>query len=208
MDRRTALGALGCLGGVGLAGCLGGDGDGGDGTTPEGGSQATEDESTPTSAFDRPPSITAAAFDDGEPIPTRFSCDGENVSPELAIDDVPDGTARLALVLDDPDAPGGTYTHWLLWNVPATTETIPEGVPPGETVEGLDGASQGTNDAGVVGYSGPCPPRAHDPHTYRFRLLALAAPLDVAPGGDRPAFDSALEQVEHAESVLRGTYDR
>ena len=152
--------------------------------------------------------VVSPAFADGDPIPTRYTCDGENVSPALSVAGVPPDGASLALVVDDPDAPGRTFTHWLLWGLPATTESIPEGVPTGETLSYLGGASQGTNDAGVVGYSGPCPPPSDGPHTYRFRLLALARPADIEPGADRAAFDDAVESVASTETVLRGTYDR
>ena len=214
MDRRRALrvGAggvaawlAGCLGNRGGSGDGGNGGGGGDGPYGGGDRGATDSPATTLSAS---PTITSPAFDDGGAIPTRYTCDGEDVSPELSIADVPADSSSLSLLLDDPDAPGETFTHWLLWDVPASTSRIPEGVPSGETLDTLGGATQGTNDAGVVGYSGPCPPADDGPHRYRFRLHALGEPLDLEAGADRTAFDEALGAVARSGSVLRGTYDR
>ncbi|HKJ59670.1 MAG TPA: YbhB/YbcL family Raf kinase inhibitor-like protein [Halobacteriales archaeon] len=212
MDRRSAL-RVGA-GGVAawLAGCLGnrgGSGNGGsggnDGPYGGGGGGAAD---SPATTLSGSPTIASPAFDDGGAIPTRYTCDGEDLSPELSIADVPADASSLALLVDDPDAPGGTFTHWLLWDVPASTSRIAEGVPSGETLDTLGGATQGTNDAGVVGYSGPCPPADDGPHRYRFRLHALGEPLDLEAGADRPTFDQALGAVARSGSVLRGTYDR
>lgn len=192
---------------VGVAGCVGGDG----GTGEPNGDGATDGDGgtgSPAPTLAGAPSLISPDFDDGAMVPTRFTCDGENVSPELDVRDVPGEAASLALVVDDPDAPGGTFTHWLLWDVPPSTGRLPEGVPRGESVDSLGGASQGTNDADVVGYSGPCPPRDDGAHTYRFRLLALAEPLDLAAAVGRGAFDEALTGVGRSEATLRGTYDR
>lgn len=154
-------------------------------------------------------SLSTPAFDGGESIPTRFTCDGEDVSPKLALGGVPDDAASLALVVDDPDAPGSDpFVHWLLWNVPPSTTTIPEGVPTTETVEDLGGARQGTNGFDEVGYRGPCPPTSHGAHTYRFQLRALDATLDLAAGAKRPALEDAVSGHVVAETTLTGTYDR
>jgi len=216
MDRRSALrvGAGGVA--IWLAGCLGdrsrggggGGGDGQDGGGGDGQGGGGDPDASSGATLSGSPSIASPAFDDGDSIPTRFTCDGENVSPELSIAELPADASSLALLVDDPDAPGGTFTHWLLWDVPASTEAIPEDVPRGESVGGLNGARQGTNDADVVGYSGPCPPAGDGPHRYRFRLHALGEPLDLDAGADRAAFDEALSAVARSGSVLRGTYDR
>lgn len=195
-NRRDVLRATGGLALAGVAGCLGGDGPGG------------PDASTPTGSGGSSPTVESPAFEEGGAIPTRFSCDGEGASPPLSVGGVADDVASLALLLDDPDAPGRTFTHWLLWGVPPSTTSIPGSVPAGETVAGLDGARQGRNDAGVVGYSGPCPPRGDGAHTYRLRLLALAGSLDLPAGAGRSAFDDAVEGRTRAEAVLRGTYER
>lgn len=153
--------------------------------------------------------ISAATFDDGAPIPERHTCEGADVSPKLAVSGIADGIESLALVLDDPDAPRATpYVHWLLWNVPASTPTLPEGVARGKAVEALGGARQGTNDAGKVGYSGPCPPPGHGPHTYRFHLYGLDTTLDLAGGASRAKLDAAMQGHIVAEATVTGTYER
>lgn len=153
-----------------------------------------------------PPALTSPAFEDGAPIPTKHACDGAGVSPPLAVSALPDGAETLALVVDDPDANG--YIHWLLWNVPADTMEIPEDVPRAKTVDALDGAAQGTNSAGKVGYVPCCPPPTDGAHTYRFRLSAVGASLDVDPGADRKRLQNALDGPSTATTTLTGTYDR
>jgi Raf kinase inhibitor-like YbhB/YbcL family protein len=152
--------------------------------------------------LERGPAIAGFEFTDesavreGESIATRFTCDGESVSPALAWTGVPGGTAELALVLEDPDAPGGTFTHWLLYRIgPSTTE--------------LSGATarEGKNDFGDTGYGGPCPPSGEE-HRYVFRLLALHAAVDLEEGADRAAFDEALSAHVLAEARLTATYAR
>lgn len=172
VPTRRALLATGAAAAVtGATGCTDGgqSGDGAGGTASDGLGSA--------------PTLTSPAFADGEPIPTRHACDGEGVSPPLAVADVPGEAETLALVMDDPDANG--YVHWPLWNVPADTDEIPADVPTEETVDSLGGAAQGTNSAGEVGYVPCCPPPADDPHTYRFRLSAVGSTLDLAPGAGR-----------------------
>src|SRR5262245_50894443 len=107
--------------------------------------------------------VTSTAFREGQPIPKQHTGDGKDVSPPLQWSAVPEGTKGLALVCEDPDAPRGTWTHWVLFNLPATTQGLPEGVPAQETV--LGGARQGKNDFGKLGYGGPAPPRGK-PHRY------------------------------------------
>lgn len=202
MGRRDLLVAVSGFLATGFAGCTSSPpGDGPGSPTPEPTRAAS---ATPGAAL----SLGAETFDDGGTIPTRYTCSGDDVSPALSIGGVPDGVTALAIVVDDPDAPGRTFTHWLLWALEPGVVTIPKAVSRGRTVDGLSGARQGTNDAGVVGYSGPCPPRGDQPHTYRFRLLALDEPLGLEPGATRTAFDDALAAVSHAEAVLRGTFGR
>jgi Raf kinase inhibitor-like YbhB/YbcL family protein len=153
-------------------------------------------------------SVTSESFDAGDAIPERFTCDGADVSPPLSIAGIPAATEALALVLDDPDAPGGTFTHWTLWNVPAGETTIPEDILQTETVEDLDGARQGSNDFDEVGYRGPCPPEGDDPHTYRFRAYALESSLDVDPGAAVETVTDALADSGIAGGELTGTYGR
>lgn len=207
MRRRSALRGLVAATTVGLAGCS--VGDGGDGEDPDadgGGGEdgGTDDEGTAESDL----SIASPAFEDGGAIPRRYTADGEDVSPPLSVAGVSEAAAALALVVEDPDAPDPPFTHWLLWNLPAETTEIPEGQPTGaETLPGLGGARQGTNDFDALGYRGPSPP-GDDPHRYRFRVSALDAALDVEAGAKRDAVVSAVEERRVAEATLAGTYAR
>src|SRR5262245_28348362 len=114
--------------------------------------------------------LTSPAFTDGNPIPRQHTGDGADSSPALAWDDVPAGTGAFALVCDDPDAPRGTWVHWVLYNLPADARDLPQGVPATPTLP--SGARQGKNDFGRIGYGGPAPPRGKA-HRYFFRLVAL-----------------------------------
>lgn len=152
--------------------------------------------------------IRTAAFARGEPIPEKYTCEGEDVSPELTIADVPDDAAALAVVVDDPDAPAGTFTHWLLWNVPAETVEIPEAIDRTEEVTELDAASQGENDFGEVGYRGPCPPEGDSPHEYRFTLYVLDDELDVEAGSPRPDVQDELDAKTRDSDQFTGTFAR
>jgi Raf kinase inhibitor-like YbhB/YbcL family protein len=143
--------------------------------------------------------LTSTAFGDGEPIPDRFTCEGADVSPPLAWAELPPGTASLALLVDDPDAPGGTFTHWLAWDIDPAAGAIGEGaVLPAE----------GKNGFGHRGYGGPCPPRGDGPHRYLFRLFALDAPLDLDAGANKGSFQAALAGHVLAAGELTGTYER
>lgn len=183
--RRTFLAAAGAV----ATGCVGGD-DGPD-----------DVETFP---------LTSSAFNDGEQIPTEYTCDGENVSPPLSVGGAPEEAETLALVVDDPDAPNPPFVHWLLWNVPADVEGIPRDVPQGETVGTLDGARQGANDTDTdeIGYFGPCPPPDDGPHTYRFILYAVDTELELEAGATRGELDAALDGATVAEARLTGTYER
>ncbi len=212
MRRRRLLSGLLAATTVGLAGCGGdGGGSGGDGTDGESGDASDGDATpTPTGTVDGAGAlgVTSSAFADGESIPERYTADGADVSPPLSVSGVPDDAAALAVVVDDPDAPSGPFTHWLLWNVPADTTAIPEDQPRQETLPDLGGAAQGTNDFGGVGYRGPSPPSGDDPHRYRFRAFALASALDLEPGAERSAVLSAAEDAAVATGTLTGTYGR
>ncbi|HEX5616016.1 MAG TPA: YbhB/YbcL family Raf kinase inhibitor-like protein [Acidimicrobiia bacterium] len=152
--------------------------------------------------------VTSPAFADGTPVPPRFTCDGDDLAPPLAWSAVPTGTQSLAIVVDDPDASGGTFTHWVVTAIAADT---------GETVEGQSPGVQHENSFGVEEYRGPCPPTDDDAHTYRFTVYALDAPGDVcgSDGDDdscpSPTTQESLEYIgEHvrAEGSLTGTYGR
>lgn len=148
----------------------------------------------------RPVTITSPDFSDGGRIPARFTADGENVSPALVLEHVPADARSLVLIVDDPDAPVGTWNHWLVWNIPPDTRSIPaNSVPPH--------AVQGTNDFGMRNYGGPAPPSGE--HRYFFRLYALrVASLPLAPGAKRKALDAALAGKTVGEATLMGRYSR
>ena len=148
--------------------------------------------------------LSSPAFENGSSIPERYTCAGEDLSPPLHIEDVPHAAQTLALIVEDPDAPNGTFCHWILWNLSTETTDLPEELPAGETVLGLAPAAQGKNDFGTVGYRGPCPPEG-DSHRYRFRLLALDAMLRLNPGSDRARLDEEIEGKILAETELIGT---
>jgi Raf kinase inhibitor-like YbhB/YbcL family protein len=149
--------------------------------------------------------LTSTAFREGTPIPGQYTGDGRNSSPPLQWRDLPAGTRSLALVCEDPDAPRGTFTHWVAYNLPAESRELPEGVPTEPTLS--DGTLQGTNDFGRVGYGGPAPP-AGKPHRYFFKLFALDGPLHLPPGVTRPQLLAAVKGRVLAEAQLMGTYSR
>jgi hypothetical protein len=138
-------------------------------------------------------------------MPANHSCDGVDASPALKWDGVPAGTKSFALVCDDPDAPGGSWVHWVIYGIPAGASELPENVAKTDVVAGL---KQGVNDFGRVGYGGPCPPRGHGAHHYHFRLYALDADLNLAPRLSRRQFEAAMKGHVLAQTELVGTYQR
>ncbi len=150
--------------------------------------------------------LTSPAFAEGQPIPAKYTCDGANVSPALAWRGVPGGACNLVLLCDDPDAPAGTWLHWLLYDLDASFSSLPEGVPAQETVS-ANGARQGRNDFKKIGYGGPCPPRGK-PHRYFFRIYALDSELLLKPGLDRASVERAMQGHIIAQGQLMGTYQR
>jgi len=154
------------------------------------------------SELEQGPTVAGFEFADsdvaeGESIEVRFTCDGEEISPELAWEGVPEDTQELALALEDPDAPGGTFTHWLVYGIDPTVTMLP----------GAEMLSQGENDFGETGYGAPCPPHG-EKHRYVFRLLALDAQVGLEPGADRAAFDKAVAPLMLAEARLTAIYKR
>lgn len=150
--------------------------------------------------------LESSAFSDGDAIPRRFTCEGEDVSPPLHWSDAPAGTRSFVLLCDDPDAPAGTWRHWAAYDIPVSRAALPEGAG---RRHGKDGLMQAINDSGRAGYSGPCPPRGHGPHHYRFRLLALST--DRLPAPKEPSCrDVEREARKHliAEAILIGLYER
>jgi Raf kinase inhibitor-like YbhB/YbcL family protein len=144
---------------------------------------------------------------DGEPIPIFFTCDGEDSSPTLAWSGVPDGAQELAIVVEDPDAPGGTFTHWLVYGLDPDLDSLPNGIGPEPQMGSPRALKQGENDFGRVGYEGPCPPPGEE-HDYVFRLVALHAPMDLAPGATRTELDAAIEPHVLDETSITAPYGR
>jgi hypothetical protein len=148
--------------------------------------------------------LTSKSFADGDMIPIRFTCNGEDVSPPLEWSGVPPNARSLALVMDDPDAPMGTWVHWVLYNIPPGTSSLAEGIPTGETT--LVG-TQGKNDSRRSGYSGPCPPRGMA-HRYYFKLYALDSDLKLPPGLRKSDLEKAIQGHILAQGQLIGRYAR
>ncbi|MFZ6030139.1 MAG: YbhB/YbcL family Raf kinase inhibitor-like protein [Chloroflexota bacterium] len=149
--------------------------------------------------------LTSTAFEAGGAIPPRYTCQGEDLSPPLDWNTVPDGTKSLVLICDDPDAPNGPFSHWVLYDIPPEQLGLAEGIPPKGRLD--FGGAQGRNDFGTVGYGGPCPPIG-ETHRYYWRLYALDAPCELLQGATRAQVfdwihDHLLEQTE-----LVGTFTR
>lgn len=149
--------------------------------------------------------LRALAFTQGADIPMQFSCDGANVSPALRWDRAPTGVETFAFVMDDPDAPGGTWVHWVLYDLPATALELPEGVEPTDRLPA--GARQGRNDFGRIGYGGPCPPPGAA-HRYYIRLYALDVRLDLQSGATRAQLDRSMKGHILAHAEVMGRYRR
>jgi Raf kinase inhibitor-like YbhB/YbcL family protein len=148
--------------------------------------------------------LTSPAFTEGGTIPRQFTGDGRNVSPPLQWSDVPESVRSFALICDDPDAPRGTWVHWVFFNIPADMRSLAEGVPP-DTHPG--GANHGTNDFKELGYGGPAPPRGK-PHHYFFKLYALDTLLDLKAGASKQQVVQAMEGHVLAIAQLMGQYGR
>lgn len=143
--------------------------------------------------------VSSMAFAEGAAIAVKYTCDGADVNPPLTIGAIPAGTRSLALIMDDPDAPVGTWVHWVAWNIPAQTNAIPEnGLPAG--------ASQGRNSWNRNGYGGPCPPSGT--HRYFFKLYALRTTLTLAPTATKADLERAMQGHVLAAGQLMGTYKR
>src|SRR5579859_82209 len=149
--------------------------------------------------------LTSSAFAEGQPIPAKYSCDDRNVSPPLKWTGTPESAKRLALIADDPDAPVGTWVHWVLYDLPANTTELPEDLPKGQYTPG--GGKQGLNDFKHLGYGGPCPP-AGKPHRYFFKLYALDTELEYKAATTKKELERAMEKHILAQGQLMGTYKR
>jgi Raf kinase inhibitor-like YbhB/YbcL family protein len=146
-----------------------------------------------------------SVFEPAGQIPARFTCDGRDDSPALRWSDVPDGVKSFVLIVDDPDAPGGTFVHWVLYDLPPEARALTEGIPPRGSVAG--GGTQGLNDFGRVGYDGPCPP-AGPAHRYVFTLSALDTRLGLARGQRAAAVQRAMQGHVRAGAQLVGRFQR
>ncbi|HUZ92714.1 MAG TPA: YbhB/YbcL family Raf kinase inhibitor-like protein [Candidatus Paceibacterota bacterium] len=143
--------------------------------------------------------ITSPSFEDGTKIPAKFTCSGGNINPELGIQNVPENTKALALIVDDPDAPSGTFTHWSVWNIdPGTTVIKEESVPPGSV--------EGTNSYGHTGWRGPCPQVPGPAHHYHFKLYALDATLNNGSGAIPAEVEAEIAKHAIAKAELIGIY--
>ncbi len=149
--------------------------------------------------------LTSAAFHHQGEIPSRYTCDGDDISPPLAWSDAPEKTKSFALICDDPDAPGNTWVHWAIFNIPPNQMTLPANVPKTDTVAG--GIRQGKNDFRKTGYGGPCPPSGK-PHRYYFKLYALDTVLGLKPGATKDELLTAMKGHVLAETTLMGKYGR
>lgn len=150
-------------------------------------------------------SISSPVFQEGEGIPAKYSCEGQDISPPLVWGEPPAGTNSFALIVDDPDAPGRVFTHWVLFNLPADSRELPEAVP--TQPQFSSGALQGKNDFGKTGYGGPCPPPGR-PHRYQFTLYALDQLLDLKSGASKQQVLEAMQGHIFGQGQLTGTYQR
>jgi Raf kinase inhibitor-like YbhB/YbcL family protein len=149
--------------------------------------------------------ISSDAFTEGKRIPARYTCSGEDVSPALSWSDPPAGTQSLVLICDDPDAPGGLFTHWVLYDIPPDRRELSVGVKKAPALE--DGSIHGANSFGKLGYNGPCPPPGK-PHRYYYRIYALDTQLKLRSPADRRAVDKAMKGHVLAEGELLGIFSR
>jgi Raf kinase inhibitor-like YbhB/YbcL family protein len=149
--------------------------------------------------------ISSPSFQNGAEIPKKFTCDGADASPELHWTAPPSGTQGFALIADDPDAPVGTWTHWVLFDLPAQTASLPENVP--KVDELPSGGRQGRNDFRKIGYGGPCPPPGK-PHRYFFKLYALDKKLNLKPGASKKEVEQAMQGAILGTAEVMGKYGR
>lgn len=143
--------------------------------------------------------IISPSFKESGAIPSKYTCDGQNINPPLEILDPPEGAKSLALIVDDPDAPMGTFTHWIIWNISPEVTRIDENSLP-------QGSLQGKNDFGEVGYGGPCPPSGT--HRYFFKLYALNDKINLEEGASKNDLEEAIRGKIIEQSELVGTYSR
>lgn len=149
--------------------------------------------------------LNSSAFENNQTIPDKYTCSGADVSPPLSWEDVPENTKSFALIADDPDAPMGTWVHWVIYNIPAEVRQLQEGIPTDETLD--NGALQGRNDFRRIGYGGPCPPPG-PAHHYYFKLYALDSMLELSSGATKSQVEDAMEGHILDKTELIGLYSR
>jgi Raf kinase inhibitor-like YbhB/YbcL family protein len=149
--------------------------------------------------------LVSSAFSEGGMVPVKYTCDGKNISPPLKWTNVPPGTTSFALIADDPDAPSGTWVHWVLYDLPASVTELPEDLVKGQYIP--NSAKQGLNDFKHLGYGGPCPPPGN-PHRYFFKLYALDTRLELKPGATKQSLEQAMAKHILAQGQLMGMYKR
>ncbi|UCE59419.1 MAG: YbhB/YbcL family Raf kinase inhibitor-like protein [Phycisphaerales bacterium] len=172
---------------------------------------STSEKTEPTNEGDTSmtPTIQTDAFSNNEPIPARYTGDGQDISPALSFSNVPEGAAELALIMDDPDAPTPSpWVHWVIYKIPVSATGLEEGVATSAAPPQVSGALQGTNSWGRLGYGGPAPPAGSGAHHYYFKLYALDTTLSVASGLEKDALLAAMEGHVIAQAELVGTYQR
>ncbi len=148
--------------------------------------------------------ISSNAFENGGFLPKKYTCDGENISPHLKWSNIPQGTKSFAIINDDPDAPMGTWVHWVIYNIPVSVVELPDNIPPSQRLS--NGAVQGKNSLGKIGYGGPCPPSGT--HRYFFKIYALDKILDLPVGATKEELLRAIKGHILAEGQIYGKYSR
>jgi Raf kinase inhibitor-like YbhB/YbcL family protein len=148
--------------------------------------------------------LTSAAFREGDYIPKKYTCDGENVSPPLEWSGIPAETTSIAIICEDPDAPMGTWVHWVIFNIPSSTNKLSEKIPTNKILE--DGTTQGNNDFRKIGYGGPCPPGGT--HRYFFKIYALNKRIELVPRATKAELLHEMNEHILAEGKLMGKYSR
>jgi Raf kinase inhibitor-like YbhB/YbcL family protein len=153
--------------------------------------------------------VQSSAFGPNQPIPRKYTADGQNVSPPLSWSGVPAGTQELAMIVDDPDAPRPQpWVHWVIYSMPANATGLPEGVPPSQRVPDPPGTVQGKNTWGKTGYGGPEPPKGHGVHHYHFKVYALDTRLSLSAGLEKDKLLESMKGHVLTEGELVGTYER
>lgn len=148
--------------------------------------------------------VTSTAFNDGGMIPSKYTCDGDNISPAISWSGIPGGTKSIAMICEDPDAPAGTWVHWVVYNIPPDIQKIEEKIPSEKILK--NGTLQGLTDFRKIGYGGPCPPSGV--HRYYFKVYALDKTLDLEPGATKSQLVKAMEGHILAQGQLMGKYTR